>query len=207
MTIYDQIAGLKGIENTDKQEMGGIMADLTHSVYSHEHVYGDFCPVQSYIDCPPEKVFAYMVDPYSLAEWTYSMREFSQVDESGLFVGKDKIGDSTNIYFKVVANKDALVVDYHCAWDQGETLWMIYLNRIVPAELVLGKPGSVVFWQNCRHPFYFQNPFPEKAPPKRPWVGQFWDFFYAGHTVELQNLKKILEYRHANNHPMGPQKR
>jgi hypothetical protein len=74
----------------------------------------------------------------------------------------------------------------------------------VPAELVLNKPGCVVFWQNCRHPNYMKNPHPEKAPKGRPWVGQFWDFFYAGHTVELQNLKKILEYRHSNNLPMGP---
>ncbi len=49
-----------------------------------------------------------------------------------------------------------------------------------------------------------KNPYPEKAPSKRSWVGQFWDFFYAGHTVELQNLKTILEYRYANNLPMGP---
>ena len=36
------------------------------------------------------------------------------------------------------------------------------------------------------------------------WVGQFWDLFYAGHTLELANLKAILEYRHANNLPIGP---
>lgn len=132
------------------------------------------------------------------------MRDFKQLNEQGLFVGRDRIGENTDIYFKVVSNKEALTVDYHCAWDQGENLWMIYLNRIVPAELVLNKPGSVIFWQNCRHPNYFKNPYPEKAPKNRPWVGQFWDFFYAGHTVELQNLKAILEYRHAHNLPMGP---
>ena len=49
-----------------------------------------------------------------------------------------------------------------------------------------------------------KNPFPDLAPQGRPWVGDFWDFFYAGHTVELDNLKAILEYRHANNLPMTP---
>ncbi|MBP9682978.1 MAG: hypothetical protein KBD76_16375 [Bacteriovorax sp.] len=200
----ESIPNLCRVENVDKNEMGGIMADITHTVYPHDQVYGEYCPVHSYINCPPEKVFDYMSHPYSLQEWTYSMREFKKANNQGLFVGRDKIGDTTDIYFKVVSNKDAMVVDYHCAWDQGEHLWMIYLNRIVPAELVLNKPGSVVFWQNCRHPFYLNNPFPEKAPAKRPWVGEFWDFFYAGHTVELENLKKILEYRHANNLPMGP---
>ncbi len=201
----ENITGLRRVENTDKNEMGGIMADITHAVYPHDQIYGDYCPIQAYINCPPEKVFEYMANPMSLQEWTYSMREFREL-ENGLYIGKDKIGDNTDIYFKVKANKEALIVDYHCAWDQGDDLWMIYLNRIVPAELVLNKPGSVVFWQNCRHPYYQQNPYPEKAPQKRPWVGQFWDFFYAGHTVELENLKQILEYRHAHDLPMTPVK-
>ena len=27
-----------------------------------------------------------------------------------------------------MANPEALLVDYHCAWDQGKDLWMIYLK-------------------------------------------------------------------------------
>ena len=145
-----------------------------------------------------------MSNPHSLKEWSYSMRDFEEVDETGLLVGNDKIGTNTKIYFKAVSNKESLVVDYHCAWDQKDHLWMIYLNRIVTAQLVLNKPGSVVFWQNCHHPFYKKNPFPDTAPEKRPWVGNFWDLFYAGHTVELDNLKRILEYRHQHNLPIGP---
>lgn len=200
----EELAGLRRIENTNKQVMGGYMADITHAVYPHDQIYGDYCPIQAHIDCPPEKVFEYMANPLCLLEWTYSMRKFEKLTEDGLYVGKDRIGDNTDIYFKVVANKEALTVDYHCAWDQGEDLWMIYLNRIIPAELVLKKPGSVVFWQNCRHQYYSNNPYPEVAPKGRPWIGQFWDFFYAGHMVELENLKTILEYRHANNLPIGP---
>lgn len=199
-----EIPGLRRTENINKAEMGGIMADITHAVYSHDDVYGDYCPIQSYINCPPDKVFEYMSNPHSLLEWTYSMRNFEKTSTEGLYLGKDRIGDTTDIYFKVIANKEALIVDYHCAWDQGDELWMIYLNRIVPAQLVLNKPGSVVFWQNCKHPNYDKNPYPEKAPQNRPWVGQFWDFFYAGHMVELENLKRILEYRHENNLPIGP---
>lgn len=75
--------------------------------------------------------------------------------------------------------------------------------RVVPAQLVLNKPGSVVLWTNCHHPFYDKNPFPDTAPKQRPiWVGDVWDMFYAGHYVELQNLKHILEYRHRNELPI-----
>jgi hypothetical protein len=213
ITYLKNIPGLDRTETTSKEEMRGILSDLTHAVYQHEDLYGAYCPIQTYINCPPEKVFAYMQDTLSLEEWSYSLREFAPASEeetrhapdtAAIYVGYDKIGTNTKIYCKTVANKDALTVDYHCAWDQGFDLWMIYLYRIVPASLVFKKEGSVIFWQNCRHPYYDQNPYPELAPPGRPWVGQFWDLFYAGHTLELANLKAILEYRHANNLPIGP---
>jgi hypothetical protein len=146
-----------------------------------------------------------MANTRSLEEWTYSLRNFYSSEIPGVMVGQDTIGDNTKIYVKTVVNREALVVDYHCAWDQGEDLWMIYLNRIVPAELVLNKPGSVVFWQNCHHPYYDNNPYPKTAPADRAiWVGDIWSMFYAGHLIELENLKKILEFRYFNNLPIGP---
>jgi len=74
-----------------------------------------------------------------------------------------------------------------------------------PAETVLKRPGSVVIWTNCRHPYYAKNPFPALAKdPKREWVGDWWPLFYAGHSLELSNLKAILEHRHRHGLPMGP---
>jgi hypothetical protein len=82
---------------------------------------------------------------------------------------------------------------------------MIYLMRVLDAQVVLGKPGSVVLWTNCRHAFYDHNPHPEAAPPERTgWVGDFWDIFGAGHGLELNNLKSIAEYRHRNGLPVTP---
>jgi hypothetical protein len=34
-------------------------------------------------------------------------------------------------------------------------------------------------------------------------VGDYWDLFYAGHTVEMNNLKAILEHRHRNGQPVS----
>ena len=49
---------------------------------------------------------------------------------------------------------------------------MIYLMRVIDAQAVLDKPGSVVLWTNCHHPFYDHNPYPDASPPERPvWVG------------------------------------
>ncbi len=197
--------GLIRCESHDGDAMAAHTLELTHSVYKHDQIYGDFCPIQAHIDCPPEKVFAYLANVHSLSEWTYSVRDFEPTETPGLYEGKDSLDADTKIFCKVVANSDAMTVDYHCAWDQGADLWMIYLYRIVPAELVLRKPGSVVFWANCHHPYYDKNPYPELSPrPDRTWVGEWWSFFYGGHTIELANLKRVLEHRHQHGLAIGP---
>ena len=204
-TDIDAIPGVRRIENFPKEEMNAAAMDLTHAVYPHDDVYGQYCTLEEYIACPPEDVYRYLADVYTLAEWTYSLRDFGAPDERGVVMSRDKIGGETLIYTRTIANEAAMTVDYHCAWDQGDRLWMIYLMRVIPAPLVLDRPGSVVLWTNCRHPYYDRNPFPDRAPAGRKvWVGDLWPFFYAGHHVEMQNLKAILEYRHANGLPINP---
>ena len=199
------IPNLRRFENFPKADMNGLAMELTHAVYPHDQMFGKYCTLEEYIECPPDAVYDYLADPYTLGEWTYSMRDFGEMDAEGRVRSTDKIGGETHIFTRVDANREARTVDFHCAWDQGDTLWMIYLMRVVPARLVLDKPGSVVLWSNCHHPYYDHNPFPEAAPEGRPvWVGDLWPFFYAGHWVEMQNLKNILEHRHANNLPMNP---
>lgn len=197
------VPGLIRCEEFDREALGEHVTEMTHTVYPHEHVYGAYCTVHEHIDCPPAGVFAYMSNPYSLMEWTYSVRKLRPAGPAGLLVGEDAGG--TPIYCRTASHAPAMTVDYYCAWDQGEELWMVYLNRIVPAETTLKRPGSVVIWTNCRHPYYEKNPFPHLSHnPKRTWVGDWWPFFYAGHTIEIRNLKAILEYRHRRGLPLGP---
>jgi hypothetical protein len=202
----NSIPNVRRIENFPKDDMQAFAMDLTHAVYPHDEIYGGYCTLEEYVDCPPEDVYRYLADVSTLEEWTYSLRDFAAAGED-MVVATDKIGGKTKIFTRVVAHPGAMTVDYHCAWDQGDKLWMIYLMRVVPAQLVLNRPGSVVTWTNCRHPFYDQNPHPELAPADRKvWVGDLWPFFYAGHHVEMQNLKHILEYRHKNGLPIIPEK-
>ena len=201
----DELDGLTRIETHPRQTATPIILDMLRSVYPHDQIFGDFCPVQGYVNAPPRELYEWLSDTRSLEEWTYSLRGVSPTDEPGLWLASDRLGDATDIYTRTVANPDAMTVDYHCAWDQGKHLWMIYLMRVVDAQVVLDKPGSVVLWTNCRHPFYERNPYPETAPADRPvWVGDFWDMFAAGHQLELNNLTAIAEYRHANNLPLTP---
>lgn len=202
----DGLAGISGLircETHDRNALGEVITELTHTVYSHDAVYGQYCTIHRHIECPPADVYAYLADPYALMEWTYSVRALVETAQPGLLAGVD--ARSTPIYVRTVACREALTVDYHCAWDQGDKLWMIYLLRVIPAELVLDRPGSVVVWTNCHHPFYDKNPFPElNRDPNRDWVGDWWPLFYAGHTVELSNLKAILEHRQRTGQALGP---
>lgn len=204
-SALDGVPDLVRCEEFDRNSLGERITELTHTVYRHEQVYGPFITVHGYIDCPPDEVFAYMADPYGLIEWTYSVRELRPTATPGLLQGVDS--NRTPFYCRTVAHEGARTVDYHCAWDQGSELWMVYLNRVVPAEAVLKKPGSVVVWTNCRHPYYDRNPFPELSAPGREWVGEWWPLFYAGHTIEISNLKNILEYRHRRREPLRPRVR
>jgi hypothetical protein len=202
-TALAAISGLVRCETHDREALGELITEMTHTVYPHEQVYGAFCTVQAHIECPPRDVFAYMANPYSLLEWSYSVRELRPTGRPGLLVGIDAGG--TPIYCRTESSTEALTVDYHCAWDQGDELWMVYLNRIVPAERVLKRTGSVVIWTNCHHPYYDRNPFPALcADPRRAWVGEWWPLFYAGHSIELANLKAILEHRHRQRLSIGP---
>ena len=207
----EPIEGLIRIETTSKEQATPIIMEQIRSVYPHDQVFGEYCTVNDYIDCPPGELFEYLADTRSLEEWTYSLRGFVPTEEPGLWMAHDKLGAGNEkqtgspIFTRTVANREARTVDYHCAWDQGTHLWMIYLMRVVDAKVVFDKPGSVVLWTNCHHPFYDKNPYPETAPPKRPvWVGDFWDMFGPGHLLELKNLKAIAEYRHHNGLPVTP---
>ncbi|MFE4456780.1 SRPBCC family protein [Nocardia tengchongensis] len=209
MKIDEQkLSDIPGLIRGEQIDVGEVMARcaaVTQADYSYDDFFREFCTVQGYVDCPPRVVFDYLASIHSLSEWTYSTRDFEPTDMPEVYVGVDTLGVDTKIFAKVVANAEALTVDYHCAWDQGSDLWMIYLMRVVPAELVLGRPGSVVLWTNCRHPYYNENPYPATAPEARDaWVGDMWGIFGPGHGIELNNLKAILEYRHAHRLPAGP---
>lgn len=200
-----EIDGLVRVETSDRRATTPIILDMLRSVYPHEQVFGEYCTVQTYIDAPPREVYEYLADTRSLEEWTYSLRGFTPTDTTDLWLAYDRLGDATEIYTRTVSNPDAMTVDYHCAWDQGTHLWMVYLMRVVDASVVFDRPGSVVLWTNCHHPFYDENPYPETAPADRvPWVGDFWDMFAAGHELEIRNLKVICEYRHSHGLPLTP---
>lgn len=201
----DPIEGLIRVETSPREKTTPIILDMMRSVYAHDEVFGQFCTVSGYIDCPSDELFDYMADTRCLEEWTYSLRGFEPTEQPGLWVAFDRLGSDTKIYTRTIANPEARTVDYHCAWDQCSDRWMIYLMRVIDAQPVLDRPGSVVLWTNCHHPFYDHNPYPETAPARRPvWVGDFWDMFGAGHLLELKNLTAIAEYRRRNGLPITP---
>ncbi len=158
------IDGVVRIETTPLEETAASFFTQMRSVYPHQEVFGQYCTVNDYVDCPPDELFEYLSDTRSLEEWTYTLRGFTPSDEPGLWLAYDQVCFlDTEIYTRTVANAQARTVDYHCAWDQGRHLWMIYLMRVLDAQVKFNKPGSVVLWTNCRHPSLRQEPVPDDA--------------------------------------------
>lgn len=199
-TPLSQIPGLFRSEDHPPETSMPKFIQATKEKYDHEEVFGDYCPVFSYIKCPVDKAFEYAADPFSLEEWTYTLRDLKKVKDD-LYVGREVLAPGTQIYVKTESHKDSGVVDYLCAWDQPNELWMRYYCRFIDAQPTFGKPGTVLMWVNCRHPYYLRNPnapqhiLESQARKDRPWVGDVWNLFRAGHQVEADNMKKILEAR------------
>ncbi|MES1205411.1 MAG: SRPBCC family protein, partial [Pseudomonadota bacterium] len=51
------IAGLVRCEAYNREALGELVTEMTHTVYPHDQVYGQYCTVHAYIDCPPRDVF------------------------------------------------------------------------------------------------------------------------------------------------------
>ncbi|MDT8998634.1 hypothetical protein RQP53_05045 [Paucibacter sp. APW11] len=193
------IPGVKLIETFPKQHFLAQCTELTHAVYPHDRIYGDYCTVQAHIDAPAEAVFRYLARTESLQEWRYALRQPRLHRAPDLYSFVDLLGEpgETRRYCRAVSHAQAMTVDFHTAWDQADELWMVDLMRVVPSSSVLARPGCVVLWTHCHHPNYLRNPYPETAVAERRfWIGDAWPFAYAAHTVELANLKAIAEHRH-----------
>lgn len=198
------LSGISGLFRSEDFPPESSMPKFIHETkdsYDREEVFGDYCTVYQYIKCPVDKAFEYAANPYSLEEWSYTVRDLEPAGPD-LLCGREALVPNTKIYVKTESNKETGVVDYLCAWDQGQELWMRYLCRFVDAEPVFKKPGCVLLWTNCRHPNYLRSS-PEKPEhiqkgqqrKDRPWVGDVWHLFKAGHQVEAENMRAILEAR------------
>ncbi len=200
------LPGLERIESSSRARVASVLVNTLRSVHSHKQIYGDHWSIQEFIDAPARDVFNWLADPRSLEEWTISLRGFRPADEPGLWSADDLIADDVHPCIRSIANSHAMTVDYHCAWDQGRDLWIVYLMRVVNAQMVLGRPGSVVVCNSWRHPFHDHNPYPHTTPAGRSvWVGDLWPIASAAHRVELRNLKVIAEYRHRRGLPLTPE--
>ena len=71
--IADPLDGVVRIETSPREKATPIIMEMMRSVYPHDQVFGEYCTVNEYVDCPPDEVYEYLADTRSLEEWTYSL--------------------------------------------------------------------------------------------------------------------------------------
>jgi hypothetical protein len=192
-------------ENNGLEQLKAKLREHSKPSYTREEIFGQFCHTAEYINCPADVAFEYAANVYCLEEFTFSLRNFEHVGD-GLYKGTEALAKDTCIYMHVDSYPDSRVVDHLCAWDQGEELWMRYHFRFLDAMPTVRRPGTIVLWSNCKHPYYDRGimDVPSyiaqgRARSDRMWVGDIWSSFYAIHNIEAANLKKILERRFARS--------
>ncbi len=176
----------------------------TKEKYSHDEIYGKWCNLNDFIDVPADFAWEYVANIFSLEEWTYGVRDLKHIG-NGIYKGRELHHPATEFFVRNEAFKDARVVDYHCAWDQKEELWMRSYFRFLDAKPSLNRPGTILSWLNCKHPYYDPK---SKASPAwlkdaqnkkdRPWINDLWPHCHAAHKIEVDNLRFILEHRYHN---------
>src|SRR5271170_3982179 len=82
----EPIDGVIRIENAPRETATPIIMEMMRSVYPHEQVFGKYCTVNDYVDCPPDELFEYLSHTSSLEEWTYTLRDFTATEEPGLWL-------------------------------------------------------------------------------------------------------------------------
>ena len=93
--IPTPIDGVVRIETSPREKATPIIMEMMRSVYPHDQVFGEYCTVNDYVDCPPDELYEYLADTRSLEEWTYSLRGFTPTDEPGLWLAYDRLGSET----------------------------------------------------------------------------------------------------------------
>src|ERR1700737_4994900 len=88
----EPIEGLIRIETTSKEQATPIIMEGMRSVYPHDQVFGEYCTVNDYIDCPPDELFDYLADTRSLEEWTYRLGGFVRAGVPGLWGAPGTLG-------------------------------------------------------------------------------------------------------------------
>ena len=57
----DELDGLTRIETHPRQTATPIILDMLRSVYPHDQIFGDFCPVQGYVNAPARELYEWLL--------------------------------------------------------------------------------------------------------------------------------------------------
>ncbi|MFW5740375.1 MAG: hypothetical protein ACOC1F_08410 [Myxococcota bacterium] len=146
---------------------------------------GEFVPAMTVFEgVPLEPAFDYLARTQHLAEWTLSLRNVRLLRDD-IFVGDEVASPSGRVYMQSVSNRSAFAIGWNCSHTDPDDLWLQYRGLLVDAATALGRPGTAFFWMNFVHDRVKSDPV----------YAQGFKLMFSVHRLEIQNLKKVVEYR------------
>lgn len=157
--------------------------------YTHEELFSQYIPVITIFEgVPIDKAFEFIADIHNLSAWTMSLRD-PQPFRDDIYFAKEAASPTGKVYIRCIVDEKAHTIDWQCNHSDPEDLWMVYKCMLVDTEQTMGRPGSAFIWVVFVH---------EKVK-EDPSLAMGYKLMYAAHSIEANNLKKILESIYNSN--------
>lgn len=151
--------------------------------YTHEELFSQYIPVITIFEgVPIDKAFEFISDIRNLSAWTMALRD-PQPYRDDIYLAREAASPTGKVYIRCIADEKSYTVEWQCNHNDPDDLWMVYKCMLVDTEQTMGHPGSALIWVVFVH---------EKVK-EDPALAIGYKHMYSAHSIEANNLKKILE--------------
>lgn len=157
----------------------------TRPSYDAAELFADLIPcwaVFEGVSC--DDAFAYLSVTENLQDWTLSVRNLRLV-RGEVYRGEEVASPTGQVFVRTLADKAARTIGWDCGHTDPDDLWLWYRGLLIDANGALGRPGTAMLWTNFVHERVRSNPVYRAG----------FQHLYSAHSLEIRNLKAVLEDR------------
>lgn len=151
--------------------------------YAHEELFSDFIPSMAVFEgVPIEGAFEFLSKTENLGRWTMTMRNIRLL-KGDIYAADEDASPTGKVFVRTTADAKAKTIGWDCSHSDPDDLWMLYRGLLVDAGPALGRKGTAFMWSNFMH----------ERVKKDPMLSMGFRAMFSAHSIEIGNLKMILE--------------